>query len=123
MTTHALTISQYYIHQDEETGYFNVISKTADELDYTPQGKLNTHKPSDCVGDHPCAIHNNASMHALGWAPLLWDEALKTLYRVCEHGKLHPDYDSAKWLESRGDWHRNIHTCDGCCKYKSREDY
>ena len=124
MTSHALSLGQYYLHQNETNGYINVISKTADELKHTNQGTLRTHYPEDCIGDHPCAIHNTASLHPLAWAPLLWDEDQKLLLRVCEHGQLHPDYDSAQWYQSQGNWHRNIHTCDGCCGInKSRTEY
>lgn len=115
MTTFPLRLAQYYLHENDETGYFNVISKNPDEFTYERQGVLRTHSYTDCIGDHHCAIHNNASLHPLAWAPLIWDEDLKTLFRVCEHDHLHPDYDSATWLQSKGDWHKNIHTCDGCC--------
>lgn len=117
-----LSPNQYYLHQDDETGYFNVISRDSDEATYKRKGVLRTHAPKDCVGDHPCAIHNTASLHPLAWAPTIWDEDQKLLLRTCEHGYFHPDYDSATWLASEGNWHRNIHTCDGCCGLKKSKD-
>ena len=115
MTTLPLRLGQYYLHENKTTGYLNIISKNTDELAYEGHGILRTHSPDKCIGDHPCAIHNNASLHPLAWSPLIWDEDLKTLFRVCDHDELHPDYDSASWEESQGQWHKNLHTCDGCC--------
>lgn len=102
-----------YLRQNPETGYFTDISDTIDGeiISYL----INVHSTKDCIGDHPCAVHNNASIHALCQAPMLWREDRNILERICEHGIGHPDYDSANYLESIGQGYQNVHGCDGCC--------
>ena len=74
----------------------------------------NVHYPTDCAG-RGCAIHNHPSQHNLMDARLNWRTDRGILERICPHGIGHPDYDSAKYLESQGLGDENIHGCDGCC--------
>ena len=81
---------------------------------YWTKGMRNIHDPKLCA-DRGCGIHNHPSEHPLNEAPLNWREDRNILERLCRHGVGHPDYDSAKYLESVGQGYENIHGCDGCC--------
>ncbi len=101
-----------YLLQDPKTGYYTVVS---DSPKGETLGVFRSHGPSDCLGDHPCAIHNTASDHPLSEAPMFWREDIGLLERICGHGVGHPDFDSSKWLASVGQDPRDSHGCDGCC--------
>ena len=96
------------LSKDKDTGYFTEVLEPI-------RGNLKVHDISNCLGDHPCAIHNTPSNHPLKDAPLNWREDRGILERVCPHGVGHPDYDSAQYLVSIGRDDENIHGCDGCC--------
>lgn len=101
-----------YLIQDPKTGYYTDVSDS-------PTGKklavFSAHSPSNCVGDHPCAIHNTASDHPLSEAPLYWRQDIGVLERICGHGVGHPDFDSIQYLASVGQDTGSSHGCDGCC--------
>lgn len=89
------------LRQDKKTGCWD-------------KNMQNVHNPELCRG-RGCAIHDHPSVHPLMDAPLNWREDRGILERICEHGIGHPDYDSAKYLESIGQGYENIHGCDFCC--------
>lgn len=64
----------------------------------------NVHLLVDCAFK-PCPIHNPSDHHMINW-PFWWGIGM---YRVCPHGKKHPDPDS---LISET---KLKHVCDGCC--------
>lgn len=101
-----------YLIQNPDTGFYTDVAET-------PKGKkiatLRVHSPSDCLGDHPCAIHNTPSDHPLSEAPMFWRQDIGLLERICGHGVGHPDFDSTQWLESVGKDSHSSHACDGCC--------
>jgi hypothetical protein len=80
------------------------------------------HLPSACKG-RPCVIHNPSS-HALSHAPTLWSDRTKSMYRVCEHGTLHPDPDQINYVRrTYGDQIADRayqHECCGCCHMEGR---
>lgn len=53
---------------------------------------LVVHAGSRCLMGY-CVIHN-PSDHPLAHAPLIWDESLHLMFRMCMHGKPHPDPDA-----------------------------
>ena len=84
---------------------------------------LNTHSPEQCGLKDYCCIHN-PSDHPLKDAPFEWLDEIKAIYRVCEHGVLHPDPDSLRFRMAVGDFsmveaissvHLVEENCDGCC--------
>ena len=91
------------LYKDGLTGYYTQFSAVRN-LAYV-------HSPDDCEG-RGCAIHNHPSEHPLNKAPLYWRADRGILERICEHNVGHPDFDSAKYLESIGKGYENVH---GCC--------
>lgn len=75
---------------------------------------VNVHSETACAA-YGCAIHDHPTDHPLKDSTLIWREPAGILHRVCQHGVLHPDADSALYLERVGQSYKNIHTCDGCC--------
>lgn len=100
-----------YLVKDKD-GYYK---DTSDTPNGEIKGRLSSHYPSECIGDHPCALHDTASNHPLSEAPLFWRSDKGLLERICAHGVGHPDYDSTKYLESIGKDPKDVHACDGCC--------
>lgn len=75
------------------------------------QELINVHSRSVCE-DQPCAIHH-ASEHNLSESPRSWQDGL--IFRLCEHGFSHPDYDSvAIRLECSG----SVSAMHDCCAFK-----
>lgn len=73
---------------------------------------FNVHKPEKCAG-RPCAIHG-ASEHPLAEKPRSWKHG--QIYRTCEHGVEHPDFDSLAYLLDRQGWLFAQHRCcEGKC--------
>jgi hypothetical protein len=94
------------LKQDPVTGYW---TRTED-----PNIKLvGVHDINHCR--RPCGIHNTPSQHPLHTFPLYWSESRGVLYRICEHGVKHPDFDGALFYYSINLGNNNIHGCDGCC--------
>lgn len=73
---------------------------------------LHTHPRSACEG-RACCIHS-PSVHPLLNAPLVWDESVGVVFRLCMHGDLHTDPDDAAYRRSVGRLPHS-HYCDGCC--------
>lgn len=72
----------------------------------------NVHKPEKCKGT-PCAIHG-ASDHPLAEKPRSWVNGL--IYRTCDHGVAHPDFDSlAARLDASGWVYEQHQCCAGTC--------
>lgn len=98
---------------EEENGDWDLIA--------TPeQGPIKTHGRNSCQG-RPCCIHDPSDHHMRTW-PMIFDP--KKLYlanRVCEHGDVHPDPDSADYFLHAPGINMNtvawimLHQCDGCC--------
>lgn len=96
---------------------------------YLHDGRLmQVHDREDCFVAEGiisnCCIHS-PSDHPLSKAPLDWSGAIKTMFRKCEHGLLHPDPDDMKFkaismqfslMEAIYSVH--IDKCDGCCRPK-----
>ena len=73
---------------------------------------FNVHKPEKCAG-RPCAIHG-ASEHPLAEKPRSWVNGL--IYRTCDHGVAHPDFDSlAARLDASGWVYERHQCCAGTC--------
>lgn len=74
---------------------------------------FNVHKPEKCAG-RSCAIHG-ASEHPLAEKPRSWKHG--QIYRTCEHGVEHPDFDSLAYLLDRQGWLFAQHWCCAgkCC--------
>lgn len=83
---------------------------------------LVTHPAGRCLFHH-CVIHN-PSPHSLRAAPLVWDDALRLMFRMCDHGSVHPDPDSLGFknfaaLAKRGGGAPHMLAYDGwhpCCE-------
>lgn len=84
---------------------------------------LQVHERANCMLEH-CSIHN-PSTHPLNHAPLVWEQEIHTMMRVCEHGFRHPDPDDTAFKMAIGDWllveaihsvHLMSENCDGCCQ-------
>jgi hypothetical protein len=93
---------------------------------FLPDGTLlRTHPERACVGDH-CCIHN-PSDHPLRDAPQAWDPRLRAVYRTCEHGVVHPDYDDFAFRIRVGTSSAllaliGVHNCDGCCHWPTEDE-
>lgn len=77
------------------------------------QELTNVHNRLVCE-NQPCAIHH-ASDHPLAEKPRAWANGI--IYRVCDHGEYHPDYDSLVYILDRDGKIGIIHTCclQKCC--------
>jgi hypothetical protein len=82
---------------------------------------LHVHEAGQCRLEH-CCIHN-PSDHPLNTRPLSWSQPIHTMFRVCEHGGMHPDPDDLEYkaatlnfglLEAITSAHMSH--CDGCCQ-------
>jgi len=72
----------------------------------------NVHPSTECE-DQDCAIHH-PSEHALSDKPRAWQNGM--IYRVCEHGLTHPDFDSlANRLETSGWLYAEHQCCEAKC--------
>lgn len=82
---------------------------------------LLVHDAHACAGQH-CCVHNSSD-HPLRTAPLVWKDALRSMWRRCPHGEDHPDPDDLEFQR----WTRlplffeamaSVHLgrCDGCCR-------
>jgi hypothetical protein len=81
-----------------------------------PLDHPSVHKPDLCKGER-CAIHN-PSKHALShWPRVIL--AGRT-WRVCQHGRRHPDPDDVVYWLSKGQAASALseHSCCGCCPYQ-----
>lgn len=93
---------------------------------FLPDGTLlQTHAETRCVGNF-CSIHN-PSDHPLRDAPQAWDQRLRTVYRICSHGVVHPDYDDFAHKIRSGWSHEMLglvgaHNCDRCCYWPLRDE-
>lgn len=84
----------------------------------------NVHSANSCDLEY-CCIHN-PSDHPLRNAPLTWmGPPIRTMGRVCAHGKYHPDPDDLAFKTATLDWiateaimsaHMVVENCDGCCR-------
>ncbi len=81
------------------------------------------HPEGTCYGPN-CCIHN-PSDHPLNTAPLAWMGEIRAMFRVCEHGFMHPDPDDlaflmATWrfidVEAITSVHLMRENCDDCCQ-------
>jgi hypothetical protein len=92
---------------------------------FLPDGTLlKTHPESTCQGNN-CCIHS-PSDHPLREAPQLWNPRFKTVYRMCVHGHVHPDFDDFVFKARSGVSHSLLaligaHDCDGCCHWPTRD--
>lgn len=73
----------------------------------------NVHSDLDCAGRY-CCIHNPSS-HPLSSADRTWIDG--QIWRVCEHAKIHPDYDDVAYKIMRDGEVEIQHTCcpENCC--------
>lgn len=78
----------------------------------------NVHSHLRCAG-RPCVIHA-PSEHHMRDMPLVWENAERSFYRVCEHGIQHPDPDDLRFKLNlpSGDDGWGVHRCDECCRPK-----
>lgn len=77
--------------------------------------KLRTHNINECSG-YWCCIHNPSPHHMRGWDQH-WDEYDLMMYRICEHGMMHPDPDDPYEFNAA---HKHRPACDGCCDWRDR---
>lgn len=78
---------------------------------------VNVHTVEQCAGQ-PCCIHNPSNHYMATWAPH-WNAALRTMWRRCPDGNLHPDPDDLNfWRSVSFNTARAVfgHFCDGCCQ-------
>ena len=69
--------------------------------------KIMEHSEDECFSGIPCVLHA-PSAHPLASAPRLYNRRFSGIYRRCEHGLNHPDYDDFAGCFA-------LHVCDGCC--------
>lgn len=74
-------------------------------------GRARIHTKGDCKG--PCPIHSPSEHHMREWKMVLRETLL--IERLCPHGVGHPDPDSLKFLDPKGDKCLAIHGCCGHC--------
>lgn len=72
--------------------------------------KIRTHNADECVG-YWCCIHNPSPHHMRSWEQQ-WDEYDLMMYRICEHGMMHPDPDDPFEFNAA---RKHKDACDGCC--------
>ena len=54
--------------------------------------------------------------------PTQWRPDRQMMERICPHGVGHPDPDDVAYHDSIGDTSFAVHSCDGCCDPKTKED-
>ncbi len=76
------------------------------------------HPPTLCEG-RLCNIHQPSANHMREW-PMLWNKEKNTMFRKCEHGVWHPDFDHLSYTEKRFGEQDALkqasHNCDTCCE-------
>jgi hypothetical protein len=76
---------------------------------------IQVHPEWACVTESPdgCPIHAPSDHHMVAW-DMHWNNETRLVERICAHGLLHPDPDSAAWWARHG--YRWPHPCAcRCC--------
>ena len=73
------------------------------------------HSPNNCIGKHPCVIHNPTAHHMRKFK-LIWRDDRGLFERICPHGIGHPDPDQYEFWNKVGMSYMGVHGCDGCCR-------
>lgn len=76
--------------------------------------KFEEHSADECWEGVPCSFHS-PSDHPLKDAPRRLNRKNWGVFRDCEHGLSHPDYDDFFGIPI-------LHVCDGCCQPEESDD-
>lgn len=75
---------------------------------------MHVHSRDSCRG-YWCCIHY-PSPHHMRILPQVWDGSMMVMYRLCEHGHMHPDPDDPNASKHKCKSKTGKMICDGCCK-------
>jgi hypothetical protein len=85
---------------------------------YQGEREILLHPESQCIGrKSPCCIHSPSPNHMNQW-PMLHNARNRGMFRRCEHGVWHPDFDHLSHIEMRSGYEKaEKEAAHDCCSY------